>query len=219
MNVKQVYSVLLIALLGMGIYFSQAVLVIIKPLSKSSQFIKPPLMMEHFTFGHNELVADILWLRAIQDFDRCERKRLEDAPCNGSWLGEMLIRISDLSPRFRMVYALGPMMLSVMIEDYVSSVELLEKAVKYYPNDWPILYRGGYIYLFELKDKKKAADYFIKAARNGAPPWVYSLASRLYKESGEFQKSEFLLVEAERTGVPKEIIERMKRKLDKVKTK
>jgi hypothetical protein len=214
---KSFYSLLILALLGMAIYFSQILLSLVKPLPKSSQFIKPPLLIEHFTFGHNELVGDVLWLRAIQDFDHCERERAEKATCNGSWLGEMLIRITELSPRFRMVYALGPMMLSVMIEDHVSAIELLEKSRKYYPNDWPILYRGGYIFLYEIKDKIKAAEYFLRAGRNGAPAWVYSLANRLYRESGDLQKSEFLLQEAERTGVPKEIIERMKSKLDSKK--
>jgi hypothetical protein len=162
------------------------------------------------------LIADILWLRAIQDFDHCERK-VEGAPCNGSWLGEMLIRISDLSPKFRMVYALGPIMLSVMIEDYVSSMDLLDRAMLSYPNDWPILYRGGYIYLYEIKDKKKAAEYFLKAGQSGAPSWVFSLASRLFQETGEFIQNDILIQEAEKTGVPKEIIERMKRKFSKDK--
>lgn len=214
---KSFYSLLLVALLGMCIYFSEQALIIIKPLSKSSQFIKPPLYMEHFTFGHSELIADALWLRAIQDFDHCERQRAKKVACNGSWLGEMLIRITELSPRFRMVYALGPMMLSVMIEDYVSALDLLDKASIYYPNDWPILYRGGYIYMYEIKDKKKAAEYFMKAGKNGAPPWVFSLASRLFQQSGEFEQNEFLLQEAEKSGVPKEIIERMKRKFSKDK--
>jgi tetratricopeptide (TPR) repeat protein len=173
--------------------------------------------MEHFAFGHNELIADVLWLRAIQDFDHCERKRTEKSVCNGSWLGEMLIRITELSPKFRMVYALGPIMLSVMIEDYVSALELLDKALIYYPNDWPILYRGGYVYLYEVKDKKKAAEFFMRAGRNGAPAWVFSLASRLFQESGASGESEFLIQEAEKTGVPTEIIQRMKRKFNKDK--
>jgi tetratricopeptide (TPR) repeat protein len=214
---KPFYSLLIISLLGMCIYFSEQALTIIKPLSKSSQFIKPPLYMEHFTLGHNELVADALWLRAIQDFDHCERKRDEKAVCNGSWLGEMLIRITELSPKFRMVYALGPMMLSVMIEDYVSALELLDKALLYYPNDWPILYRGAYIYLYDVKDKKKAAEFFVKAGKNGAPAWVFSLASRLLQQSGESVQSELLIQEVEQSGVPKQIIDRMKRKFSKDK--
>jgi hypothetical protein len=212
---KRFYSVLIISLLGMCIYFSEQALIIIKPLSKSSQFIKPPLYIEHFTLGHNELVADALWLRAIQDFDHCERKRSEKAACDGSWLGEMLIRITELSPKFRMVYALGPIMLSVMIEDYVSSMEILEKAIVQFPSDWPILYRGGYVYLYEIKDKKKAAEFFLKAGKSGAPAWVFSLASRLFQESGDYNQSDILIQEAEKTGVPKEIIERMKRKFNK----
>ena len=68
-----------------------------------------------------------------------------------------------------------------------------------------------------LKDKKKAADLFIRAGRNGAPPWVFSLAGGLYNESNERDAAEAVLAEMIKTEVDPNIIKRLEDKLTHIR--
>lgn len=182
-------------------------------LEKPRDLLAPPLGIEHFTFGHKDITADFFWIRAIQDFDYCDQQIAKNLCVGKGWLYRMLNAITDLSPKFRMPYATGAVALSVMVSDVQGAAQIFDKGVKEFPNDWPILYRAAYHYLYEVKDKKKAADLFIRAGRNGAPPWVYSLAGGLYNESNERASAEAVLQEIIKMEVDPVIIKRLEEKL------
>lgn len=186
-------------------------------LEKPRDLLSPPIGIEHFTFGHRDVVADFLWIRAIQDFDYCDQVIAKNLCVGKGWLFRMLNSISDLSPEFRMPYATGAVALSVMVSDIEGAARIFDKGVDQFPNDWPILYRAAYHYLYEVKDKKKAAELFMRAGRNGAPPWVFSLAGGLYEESKERMAAEAVLQEMIKMEVDQAIIERLKEKLVKIR--
>jgi hypothetical protein len=185
--------------------------------SASTYFISPSRYLEHFTFGYRELVADLLWLRVIQDMDQCERPLKEGEQCRLSWVYKMVDKVTDLSPKFRIVYATIPVVLAVVLQDGEGAVRLLDKGVSHFPNDWPILYRGGYLYLFEKEDKLKAAEYFLRAQKNGAPSWLASLATKLYSEAGRSEMAARLIQEYQQSGFPPGMIQRMRDHLSKSK--
>lgn len=169
----------------------------------------PPEYIEHFHLGFKESMADSLWLRWIQDSDFCqtyfeskknepladERKANDDLLlanprhkiCDSSWGFKMLDAITRLDPRFLMPYMAGAVTLSVLVEDYEGASILFDRGLQYYPNDWKLLYRAAYHYQFDKKDLPKAAATLIRAGENGAPPWVISLASRLYTRAGQIE--------------------------------
>lgn len=178
--------------------------------SSSVHFISPAPYLEHFTFGYKDLIADLLWLRTIQDLDHCERPLSKDEVCSNSWVYNMVDKITDLSPHFRIIYATVPLLLSMTVGDSNGAILLLDKGLQYFPNDWPILYRGGYLYLFEEGNKVKAAEYFTRAQKNGAPDWLASYAARLYSESGRYEMAEQLIKDYEQSGLPEDLLERMK---------
>jgi tetratricopeptide (TPR) repeat protein len=186
-------------------------------LERPRDLYAPPAGIQHFTFGHREVTADILWVRAIQDFDYCDQQIARNLCIGKGWLYQMLNAITDLSPKFRMPYATGAVALSVMVSDIDGAARIFDKGVENFPTDWPILYRAGYHYLYEVKDKKKAADLFIRAARNGAPPWVYSLAGGLYNESNQRAIAEKILQEMIKTEVDPAIIKRLSEKLENIR--
>jgi len=187
-------------------------------LERPRDLLSPPLGMEHFTFGHNDVTADTLWIRAIQDFDYCDQHIAKNLCVGKGWLYRMLNSITDLSPKFRMPYATGAVALSVMVSDVEGAARIFDKGVRNYPNDWPILYRAAYHNLYEVKDKKKAADLFIRAGRNGAPPWVFSLAGGLYSEANERVAADAILIEMIKTEVDPAIIKRLREKLERLQT-
>ncbi|MNL60281.1 hypothetical protein D3C87_1840790 [compost metagenome] len=97
------------------------------------------------------------------------------------------------------------------------ATKIFEKGIKAFPNDWPMLYRAAYHYLYEVGNKTRAAELLILAGKNGAPQWVYSLAGRLYSDSGKRELAEKLLEQMIIEGQDPAIIQRLKDKLDKEK--
>ncbi|XGC81859.1 tetratricopeptide repeat protein [Bdellovibrio bacteriovorus] len=183
------------------------------------QLIPPPPMIQHMSFGFQEVIADSLWIRAIQDFDYCEKEIAERVCTNNSWLYKMLDAITDLSPNFRIPYAAGALALTVIITDIDGATKIFDKGVKAFPNDWPILYRAAYHYLYEVKDKKRAAELLIQAGENGAPQWVFSLAGRLYSDSGHLDLAEALLAEMKAAEQDPAFIKRLEDKINSMKSK
>lgn len=181
----------------------------IKSPSSFVYFISPSPYLEYFTFGYRELIADMLWLRVIQDLDECDRPVGDNQLCSNSWVYKMVDKVTDLSPQFRMIYATVPLVLALSVNDPEGALRLQEKGMRYFPKDWPILYRGGYLYLFAGKDKVKAAQYFLSAQKNGGPDWLASLATRLYTESGRVDLARQLVNEYKSSGIPPGILKRM----------
>lgn len=174
----------------------------------------PPPQITHFTFGFADQIADQFWVRAIQDFDYCEQKIAENTCRNQGWLYQILDLVTELSPHFRMPHATGPLALTVLISDIEGASKLFDKAVKNFPEDWRILYRAAYQAMLEEKNKEKAAGLLYRAAKYGAPNWVYVLAGRLYSEAGEKELGERIFQEINQDPNMKTVAERLRKRLD-----
>lgn len=152
------------------------------PTLSKEQKLRPPLKdLKLVTFGFHELGADLLWLRFIQNLDYCREIKIG---CQMGWGYQMVSVIHDLAPKFRIPMAVGPMSLSVLNDDYKGADELFRKAIKAFPNDWPILYRAGYHFLEEGNDPVLASELFERAEENGGPNWLSSLAARSAEKAG-----------------------------------
>lgn len=160
-------------------------------------FITPPKDIQFFHFGQNLLMADLLWIRWIQNIDQCDAVATApvslnptlddpDKKCFSGWGSQMLDRITLLDPQFYSPYLHGAMVTSVIIADQTGIDEIFQRGIKNFPKDWQIPYRAAYNAQYVLEDKAKAADYLSIAGRNGAPLWVHSAAARLYSEDGEY---------------------------------
>ena len=175
--------------------------------------IAPPPYIEHLHFSFNEPLADGMWIRAIQDFDYCEEE-ISHQNCRGNgWLAKMLDAITNLAPQFRMPYATGGLALTVIISDYAGASIIFDKAVKAFPNDWPILYRAAYHALYEEKDKSKAARLLIRSAQNGGGEWFYNLAATLYSETGQKILGKRLYDQLKKEDYNPLVLKRMREKL------
>lgn len=177
------------------------------------QLIAPPPYIEHLSFGYREVVADIMWIRALQDFDYCDQQIAENVCRNNSWLYQMLESITNLSPHFRIPYAAGSLALTVILTDVEGATKIFEKGIAQFPNDWPMLYRAAYHYLYEVGDKNRAAELLIRAGKSGAPPFVFALAGRLYSDTGKRELAESMLEQMIREKQDPELIERLRKKI------
>lgn len=191
--------------------FFAALTVVLHPknaLTAENKFLAPPPEhLEYFHFGFRESMADSLWLRWIQDNDSCQtylaparpliavREDADDVLitnprnkiCDQSWGFKMLDAITRLAPKFLMPYIAGAITLSVVVEDYEGATVIFERGLVQYPNDWSLLYRAAYHFLYDRKDLPRAASLLQRSVDNGAPSWINSLASRLYTRVGQVE--------------------------------
>jgi tetratricopeptide (TPR) repeat protein len=183
-------------------------------LKNKRELIAPPPMMERFSFGFSELMADLIWLRAIQDFDYCEQE-IAQKNCQGnSWLYQMLDAAMNLSPKFRKPAAVGGLALTVLVNDMTGASKIFDRSVAAFPDDWAILYRASYHALYEEKDKLKAGKLLQRAAQLGGPEWLYQLASKLYTESGEKELAFRMYEDIKSQDLPEGILKTIRERLN-----
>lgn len=159
-------------------------------LTKPKELIPPPPGIEHYSIGLRYQLSDLFWIRAIQDFGYCEEQIAKHQCKENTWMSDMLLAILDLDPNYRIVYLTGGLSLTILVSDYAGASKVFDRGVAQFPNDWQLLYAAAYHALYEEKNNKKAAGLYFRAAQNGAPEWVYSLANRLYIKSGNLQMTD-----------------------------
>lgn len=225
MNVRTLFSLEILSLL-IGIAILGATYRANNSITQSLRFVPPPPNVERFSFGYNETMADLLWLRVIQDLHVCENAKNGIAHqagekhvgwlCERGWVYKMINAITELSPKWRMPYVVGATMLSIVVDDRLGATDIFNKGVARYPDDVNLLYRASYHFIWEEKQPKIAADLLTRAARNGGPKWFYSLAGKLYTQAGQAELAKVIVEDALKTANTPEIKERLENRLREV---
>lgn len=188
--------------------------------------IPPVPNIEKWTFGYNEVLADSHWLRVIQDFHVCENAKDGIAHragethvgylCAKGWVYKMIDAITDLAPTWKMPYSVGGTMLSIIVDDKDGASAIFNKGLAKFPDDYELLYRASYHFIWEEKQPKYAAELLMRAAKNGGPGWFVSLAGKLYSEAGQAELAKGVLEEALKTAKSDEIKIRLENRLREV---
>ena len=184
-NVKHslVVAFPLIAALAFSIYIVQHQIAGYKGIEKKiEEFVTLPKgeYLKPAVFGYDQLVADIIWLRAIQVIgDKVV------TPKGYDWVYHALDVVTTLDPKFAYAYQLGGVTLSVLGKRPDLSNMLLEKGVRENPEVWQIPFYIGFNNFFYLNDYETAAEYIDKASKlPGHPAYLPKLAARLYVQAG-----------------------------------
>ncbi|MCY4321839.1 MAG: hypothetical protein OXC37_05525 [Bdellovibrionaceae bacterium] len=166
-------------------------------------YFAPPEIIKYFSFGFEELYADILWMRLLQNVDFCSSKKglpIYDGEtkyeCEKGWSYKMTSAITELAPRFLAPYEISGSILSVIMGDKLGAKKIYDKALKVFPNNWQLHFSASYHYLVELKEEEKAAKLLIKTADLGGPLWLYALAAKTYKKKGRLLLAKEILNQA-----------------------
>ena len=181
-----------------------------KPVHQKDLYF-PSLSLKYLTLGYNDTMADLYWLRLIQDIENCGKKNEKDGSsanpggrhmgrnrvpaCSMGWGYHMLDLITDLTPRFHAPASMGPLTLSVVTDDIDGATLIFEKSMKNFPEDWVIFYQAGYHFQFELENEKRAADLYQIATRAPQSPlWLPLLVARLHTNMGEIEIAKHILL-------------------------
>lgn len=168
--------------------------------------VPPPMYVERFVFGYKETVADLLWLRLVQDFTVCESvaggiahvegvKRAGHA-CRQGWVYRMVDAVTNLAPDWILPYRTGALLLSVAVDDIEGATKIFEKGLARFPYDYSLNYNASYHYIWEVKNPQRAAVLLLTAAKNGGPSWLFSLAGKMYSQAGQAELAKGVLEDA-----------------------
>lgn len=129
----------------------------------------PEKMLSYSHFGFSTFLADVYWIRVIQDFV--------------AWDGEDLFflnyfkNISALDPRFEHPYLFAIWTIPVekkTVERLDRVAEVVKRGMEKIPTSWQIPYALGTQYFLATKTYEKAKEYLKIAAENkNAPPGVF----------------------------------------------
>ncbi|RMG57205.1 MAG: hypothetical protein D6713_10135 [Deltaproteobacteria bacterium] len=136
-------------------------------------------LVKRFSFGFDNFLADIYWLRVIQYAaeKRYTRNGLE-------WMYRSVDLITELDPRFETAYQFGGIVLAFDPDFVDESIEILEKGMRNIPDRWVFPFYIGFNYFFYLRQFDRAAEYLMKASElPGAPAYLPLLATRLLAEA------------------------------------
>ena len=131
--------------------------------------------------GYREIVADFLWLKAVQGLAGRQQTRQ-------GYLGayHAVDVLTDLDPHFVHAYQYTGTVLGAVAGMPTESIALLSKGVDHNPAAWPLSFFLGYDYYYELRDPAAAAKHFQAASlQPGAPSWLAGLASRMAVEAND----------------------------------
>lgn len=210
LNTPFIWGVFFVFILGFSVPYNAAQI----STSKERHFLPPPPALKHFAFGYNGMLADLLWIRAIQDNDYCEERAYPEAKCKDKgWLFQMLHEATELDPKYRMIYLLGTTMLSLLVEDVAGGTIMYDKAILNFPKDWKIAHRAAYHFVEMDPNFEKAASLYRRSAENGGPAWDYSLAARILTDNGRKEAAQAMYEELKKSEVPQYVIDRIEARL------
>lgn len=201
-------------------------------------FIPPSKKVKTYSFGYDQMIASLMWVRVLQDIEVCDQtdrktslpeltnnedaldevltRKLPKSRCEDGWVFQMLDVITDLDPHFEGAYKDGATFLSVLVDDRQGAHKIFKKAIKQYPKDWNILYRAAYHELFEMQNPETSSQLLRQAGENGAPDWVYSLSAKIYTKMGQAAFAKTILESVIERKPNAEYIERIKGQLEKI---
>jgi len=109
--------------------------------------------------GFRHLLADMLWLRAIQYYGEHRKTDLVFDKA-----GHVFEVLTDLDPHFVEAFRFGALVLVEDADEPEWGIELLRKGIRENPDRWELYFDLGFHY-FRLRQYEYAASYFHRAAR------------------------------------------------------
>lgn len=149
-------------------------------------------IFKFFSLGNKMLMTDLLWIQTLieSDIEHYAQKDLN------SWLYLRFLTISQLDPYFYQNYSWGGQYLSIIKDDVLGAVNLLEKGIIYYPKDYKLLSTLGFTYYYEMGDYKNGSKYLEQILDYPQAPSFYkSLVSKMKLEQNHDYDAEILFLQ------------------------
>jgi len=134
-----------------------------------------------FSFGFRNVLADIVWLEAVQVAGNLKMTRWDY-----DRLYELLDVVANFDPKFEMPYLLGGLVLGESPQHGREALRVFERGKGTHPVDWRFPFYMGFTHYFSLGDGLAGGRAMSEAARlPGSPAYLTGLASRMLTEARE----------------------------------
>lgn len=152
--------------------------------------------MPYLSLGYRELTADLLWIRVIGYFASGKTR----AATTRSFIDSILA----LDPQFERIYAWGALAITTFDSgatraDKLAAIELLERGMRRFPDDYRLPFYAGQIYTIDLQSKDpvetqrwqlEGAQMLERAVRiPDAPREAATFAAHLRSKLGQREKA------------------------------
>lgn len=135
--------------------------------------------LEAVSLGHQNLIADALYLWSIQYYGH------HRSAVGRQHLWRIYDVITDLDPRYEDAYLTGALVMAQDMADPELAIRLLEKGFEQNPEEWIYPLEAGYYAWMNLGDFALAADHFLRAeALPGSPATIPRIRAGLAEYSG-----------------------------------
>lgn len=153
-------------------------------------------ILRTLSLGHNGLLADIYWTRAVQHFGRQRILRRHEYPL----LAPLLDITVTLDPQLLVAYRFGGVFLSAPpplgAGQPEKAIDLLRRGIQANPDQWRLWHDLGFIYYWELKDYPAASAAYLEGSKHPrAAPWMRVMAAVILQKGGDRVTSRFLWTE------------------------
>ena len=145
-------------------------------------------VMKRAALGYENILADVYWMRSVVYFGQ---QRLSERPDkNYDLLFPMLDLVTTLDPRFVVAYRFGSIFLSEPPPGGPGrpdlAIDLLQRGFERTPERWEYPRDIGFVYYWNHRDFKTAAEWFQRASEiPGAPVWLKSTAASMLVRGGD----------------------------------
>jgi hypothetical protein len=137
--------------------------------------------IEEVSLGYNLLIADLVWIRAIQYFGEHHLTDLKYLH-----LYHILDILTTLDRKFIHGYTFGGFLLEHSAQEPDNADRLLHKGEFHNPHSWEIPFVRGFIYYIFRGEKREAIHFFLRASRKpAAPEMCKRFASFTYQKLGD----------------------------------
>ncbi len=150
-------------------------------------------LLKTMSVEYAPLMADLYWTRVVQYYGNKHAAN----QTNIELLWPLLDVTTTLDPNLIIAYRFGAMFLGEPPPQGAGepkrAIELLQRGIRANPEYWRFYEDLGFVYYFELKDYRSAADAFLEGSKKpGAMIWMKSFAARI-SEKGETLETSAML--------------------------
>jgi hypothetical protein len=147
-------------------------------------------LLKAMSLEYAPLLADIYWTRVVQYYGG--KKAQKDVNIDLLW--PLLDITTTLDPHLVVAYRFGATFLSQPVPTGAGrpdlGIALIERGIRENPDYWRFYEDLGFIYYFDLKDYKRAAQAFRDGSEKpGAMIWMKTFAARIAAEGGTRETS------------------------------
>jgi tetratricopeptide (TPR) repeat protein len=140
--------------------------------------------LKYATFGHSSLLADLIYIWAIQYYGDYE------IPDSYDYLFHIFSIIAELNPHYFDPIDMGAFIAAYEALDVDLAVKILDMGLKKNPKEWFFPYQAAHYLQFMRKDHERAQEYYKKTMTiEGYPPIVRRLYADAIFKSTDYKKA------------------------------